>query len=80
MEAISTNALLDLIGLTNTTGNARRISKTVLGLRTYEVAPVRAGRMEGHCHTGLGAAAASEQKSGPGDNRGTSNILPITGG
>jgi len=32
IEAISTVALLDLIGLTNTTGNARRISKTMRGL------------------------------------------------
>lgn len=32
MEAISTNALLDLIGLRNTTGNARRISKTMQSL------------------------------------------------
>lgn len=32
IEAISTNALLDLIGLPNTTGNARRISKTMRGL------------------------------------------------
>ncbi len=32
MEAVSTAALLDLIGLPNTTGNARRISKTMRGL------------------------------------------------
>jgi|SRR5271166_3530224 len=32
MEAISTNALLDLIGLPNTTGNARRVSRTMLTL------------------------------------------------
>src|SRR5712671_6185038 len=32
MEAISTHALLDLIGLPNTTGNARRISKTMQSL------------------------------------------------
>ena len=32
MEAISTAALLDLIGLPNTTGNARRISKTMQSL------------------------------------------------
>jgi hypothetical protein len=32
MEAISTNALLDLIGLPNTTGNARRISRTMQSL------------------------------------------------
>jgi hypothetical protein len=29
IEAISTNALLDLVGLPNTTGNGRRISKTM---------------------------------------------------
>jgi hypothetical protein len=32
MDAVSTAALLDLIGLPNTTGNARRISKTMRGL------------------------------------------------
>src|SRR5271165_2252979 len=32
MEAISTNALLDLIGLPATTGNARRISRTMQSL------------------------------------------------
>lgn len=32
MEAISTAALLDLIGLPNTTGNARRVSKTMQSL------------------------------------------------
>ena len=32
IEAISTNALLDLIGLPNTTGSARRISKTMKSL------------------------------------------------
>ena len=32
MEAISTNALLDLIGLPNTTGNARRVSRTMQSL------------------------------------------------
>jgi len=32
MDAISTHALLDLIGLPNTTSNARRISKTMQSL------------------------------------------------
>ena len=32
MEAVSTAALLDLVGLPNTTGNARRISRTMRGL------------------------------------------------
>ena len=32
IEAISTNALLDLIGMPVTTGNARRISKTMKSL------------------------------------------------
>ena len=32
MDAISTAALLDLVGLRNTTGNARRISKTMQSL------------------------------------------------
>ena len=32
MDEISTAALLDLIGLPNSTGNARRISKTMRGL------------------------------------------------
>jgi len=32
MEAVSTAALLDLIGLPNTTGNARRISRTMQAL------------------------------------------------
>jgi hypothetical protein len=32
MGAISTNALLDLIGLPNTTGNARRVSGTMRSL------------------------------------------------
>jgi len=32
MNEISTHALLDLIGLPNTTGNARRISKTMQAL------------------------------------------------
>ena len=32
MEAVSTAALLDLIGLPNTTSNARRVSKTMKSL------------------------------------------------
>jgi hypothetical protein len=32
MDEISTHALLDLIGLPNTTGNARRIAKTMQAL------------------------------------------------
>ncbi len=32
MDEISTHALLDLIGLPNTTGNARRVSKTMQSL------------------------------------------------
>ena len=32
MEAVSTAALLDLVGLPNTTGNGRRISKTMRSL------------------------------------------------
>ena len=43
MHAISTHALLDLIGLRNTTGNARRISKT---MRTLGFVPIKSRRLE----------------------------------
>ncbi len=43
MNAISTHALLDLIGLRNTTGNARRISKT---MRTLGFIPIKSRRLE----------------------------------
>jgi hypothetical protein len=42
IEAISTNALLDLIGLPNTTGNARRISKT---MRALGYIPIKSRRL-----------------------------------
>ena len=42
MEAVSTAALLDLIGLPNTTGNARRISKT---MRTLGYIPIKSRRL-----------------------------------
>ena len=42
MEAISTAALLDLIGLPNTTGNARRISKT---MRALGYIPIKSRRL-----------------------------------
>jgi hypothetical protein len=42
IEAISTNALLELIGLPNTTGNARRISKT---MRALGYIPIKSRRL-----------------------------------
>lgn len=42
MEAVSTVALLDLIGLPNTTGNARRISKT---MRALGYIPIKSRRL-----------------------------------
>ena len=42
MDAISTVALLDLIGLPNTTGNARRISKT---MRALGYIPIKSRRL-----------------------------------
>ena len=42
IEAISTVALLDLIGLPNTTGNARRISKT---MRALGYVPIKSRRL-----------------------------------
>jgi hypothetical protein len=42
MEAISTVALLDLIGLPNTTGNARRISKT---MHSLGLVPIKSRRL-----------------------------------
>ena len=42
IEAISTNALLDLIGLPNTTGNARGISKT---MRSLGYVPIKSRRL-----------------------------------
>ena len=42
MDAISTAALLDLIGLPNTTGNARRISKT---MRALGYIPIKSRRL-----------------------------------
>jgi hypothetical protein len=42
MEAISTVAMLDLIGLPNTTGNARRISKT---MRALGYIPIKSRRL-----------------------------------
>ncbi len=42
MDAISTFALLDLIGLPNTTGNARRISKT---MRSLGLIPIKSRRL-----------------------------------
>jgi hypothetical protein len=41
MDAVSTAALLDLIGLPNTTGNARRISKT---MRALGYVPIKSRR------------------------------------
>ena len=42
MNAVSTVALLDLIGLPNTTGNARRISKT---MRALGYVPIKSRRL-----------------------------------
>ena len=42
MDAVSTAALLDLIGLPNTTGNARRISKT---MRALGYVPIKSRRL-----------------------------------
>ena len=43
MEAISTAALLDLLGLPNTTGNGRRIAST---MRTLGFIPIKSRRLE----------------------------------
>lgn len=42
MDAVSTVALLDLIGLPTTTGNARRISKT---MRSLGFVPIKSRRL-----------------------------------
>jgi len=42
MDAISTHALLDLIGLPNTTSNARRISKT---MKSLGFVPIKSRRL-----------------------------------
>ena len=42
MEAVSTVALLDLIGLPKTTGNARRVSKT---MRALGFVPIKSRRL-----------------------------------
>ena len=42
MQAISTHSLLDLLGLQNTTGNARRISKT---MRSLGLVPIISRRL-----------------------------------
>jgi hypothetical protein len=42
MDAVSTVALLDLIGLPTTTGNARRISKT---MRALGFVPIKSRRL-----------------------------------
>jgi len=44
MQAISTHSLLDLLGLPNTTGNARRISKTMRSLGGW--VPIKSRRLE----------------------------------
>lgn len=41
-EAISTNALLDLLGVAKTTGNARRIAKT---MRSLGFVPIKSRRL-----------------------------------
>lgn len=41
MEAISTHALLDLVGLPNTTGHAQRISRT---MRSLGFVPIKSRR------------------------------------
>ena len=50
MDAVSTVALLDLIGLPTTTGNARRVSKT---MRTMGFVPIKSRRLMpgGHLNT-----------------------------
>src|SRR5262249_19547476 len=42
MEAISTVALLDLIGLSKTTGNSRRVAQT---MRTLGFVPIKSRRL-----------------------------------
>ena len=50
MDAVSTVALLDLIGLPTTTGNARRVSKT---MRSMGFVPIKSRRLMpgGHLNT-----------------------------
>ena len=50
MDAASTLALLDLIGLSKTTGNARRVSKT---MRSLGFVPIKSRRLMpgGHLNT-----------------------------
>jgi len=43
MEAISTAALLDLLGVAKTTGNARQIAKT---MRALNFVPIKSRRLE----------------------------------
>ncbi len=43
MEAISTHSLLDLLGLPNTTGNARRIARTMRSLGGF--VPIQSRRL-----------------------------------
>ena len=63
-DAISTAALLDLIGLPNTTGNARRISRTMQSLGCCDQEPtIYAGWLARHLKPRLGASPPRTQKS-----------------
>ena len=66
MAEISTHALLDLIGLPTTTGNARRISKTMRSAGIYpdQVTPVHAGWLSRHRKPRLGASDAGFAMNG----------------
>ena len=61
MEAISTHALLDLIGLPKTTGNGRRIART---MRSLGFIPIKSRRLEPGGWTRHRYARMGEARSG----------------
>jgi hypothetical protein len=79
MDAVSTVALLDLIGLPTTTGNARRVSKT---MRSLGFVPIKSRRLMpgGHLNTvtrGWARPVREVSKSTPTVNR-TAGMAGLT--
>ena len=65
MEAVSTVALLDLLGLPKTTGNGRRIAPTMrsLGFIPIKSRRLMPGRLPRHRHPRLGAPGSRSQNA-----------------
>ena len=59
MEAVSTVAVLDLLGLPKTTGNARRVAQSMRSLGFIPIkSPPHARRLPRHRHPRVGAPAS----------------------